>query len=108
MLPNPAQFGSALSELLTGGDRRERPDSRQSFYVALAKVLGAAAWIDAPINQAEINVVKSLLNELSPRLTSRELRRVQRYLTEPVPRAHWDELLLVLSEFTRTACFVCF
>ena len=101
VLPNPAQFGSALSELLTGGDRRERPDFRQSFYLALAKVLGAAAWIDAPINQAEINVVKSLLNELSPRLTSRELRRVQRYLTEPVPRAHWDELLLALSEFTR-------
>ena len=101
MLPNPAHFGSALSELFTGGDRRERPDFRQSFYLALAKVLGAAAWIDAPINQAEINVVKSLLNELSPRLTSRELRRVQRYLTEPVPRAHWDELLLALSEFTR-------
>ena len=101
MLPNPAQFGSALSELLTGGDRRERPDLRQSFYLALAKVLGAAAWIDAPINQAEINVVKSLLNELSPRLTSRELRRVQRYLSEPVTRAHWDDLLLALSAFTR-------
>ena len=102
MLPNPAHIGSALSDLLGGGGRRrERPDFRQAFYVALAKVLGAAAWIDAPINQPEVNVVKSLLNELSPRLTSRELQSVQRYLTEPVPAAHWDELLLALSDFTR-------
>ena len=95
-------FGSALSDLLTGsGNKRERPDFRQSFYLALAKVLGAAAWIDGPINQAEVNVVKSLLNELSPRLTTRELQRVQRYLAEPVPREHWTELLADLSEFTR-------
>ena len=95
-------FGSALSDLLTGsGNKRERPDFRQSFYLALAKVLGAAAWIDGPINQAEVNVVKSLLNELSPRLTTRELQRVQRYLAEPVPREHWTELLAALSEFTR-------
>ena len=95
-------FGSALSDLLTGsGNKRERPDFRQSFYLSLAKVLGAAAWIDGPINQAEVNVVKSLLNELSPRLTTRELQRVQRYLAEPVPREHWTELLAALSEFTR-------
>ena len=95
-------FGSALSDLLTGsGNKRERPDFRQSFYLALAKVLGAAAWIDGPINQAEVNVVKSLVNELSPRLTTRELQRVQRYLAEPVPREHWTELLADLSEFTR-------
>lgn len=102
VLPNPAHIGSALSDLIGGGGkRRERPDFRQAFYLALAKVLGAAAWIDAPINQPEVNVIKSLLNELSPRLTSRELRSVQRYLTEPVPDAHWDELLLALSDFTR-------
>ena len=102
VLPNPSMFGSALSDLLTGsGNKRERPDFRQSFYLSLAKVLGAAAWIDGPINQAEVNVVKSLLNELSPRLTTRELRRVQRYLAEPVPREHWTELLAALSEFTR-------
>ena len=95
-------FGSALSDLLTGsGNQRERPDFRQSFYLALAKVLGAAAWIDGPITQAEVNVVKSLLNELSPRLTTRELQRVQRYLAEPVPGEHWTELLVQLSEFTR-------
>ena len=95
-------FGSALSDLLGGtGNKRQRPDYRQSFYLALAKVLGAAAWIDGPISQAEINVVKSLLNELSPRLTTRELQRVQRYLAEPVPREHWSELLAQLSEFTR-------
>ena len=95
-------FGSALSDLLAGsGNKRERPDFRQSFYLALAKVLGAAAWIDGPITQAEVNVVKSLLNELSPRLTTRELQRVQRYLAEPVPREHWTELLAQLSEFTR-------
>lgn len=102
VLPNPAHIGSALSDLLGGGGRRrERPDFRQAFYLALAKVLGAAAWIDAPINQPEVNVIKSLLNELSPRLTSRELQSIQRYLTEPVPAAHWDELLLALSDFTR-------
>ena len=102
MLPNPAQIGSALSDLIGGGGRRrERPDFRQGFYLALAKVLGAAAWIDAPINQPEVNVIKSLLNELSPRLTSRELQAVQRYLAEPVPGEHWDELLLALSGFTR-------
>lgn len=102
MLPNPAYIGSALSDLIGGGGRRrERPDFRQSFYLALAKVLGAAAWIDAPINHDEVNVIKSLLNELSPRLTSREVQSVQRYLAEPVPGAHWDELLLALSEFTR-------
>ena len=102
MLPNPAQIGSALSDLIAGGGRRrERPDFRQGFYLALAKVLGAAAWIDAPINQPEVNVIKSLLNELSPRLTSRELQSVQRYLVEPVPEVHWDELLLALSGFTR-------
>ena len=95
-------FGSALSDLLGGtGNKRQRPDYRQSFYLALAKVLGAAAWIDGPISQAEVNVVKSLLNELSPRLTTRELQRVQRYLAEPVPREHWSELLAQLSEFTR-------
>ena len=95
-------FGSALSDLLAGsGNKRERPDFRQSFYLALAKVLGAAAWIDGPINQAEVNVVKGLLNELSPRLTTRELQPVQRYLAEPVPREHWTELLAQLSEFTR-------
>ena len=95
-------FGSALSDLLTGsGNKRQRPDFRQSFFISLAKVLGAAAWIDGPINQAEVNVVKSLLNELSPRLTTRELQRVQRYLAEPVPREHWTELLADLSEFTR-------
>ena len=95
-------FGSALSDLLTGsGNKRERPDFRQSFFLALAKVLGAAAWIDGPINQAEVNVVKGLLNELSPRLTTRELQPVQRYLAEPVPREHWTELLAQLSEFTR-------
>lgn len=102
MLPNPSLFGSALSELLGGGgNRRQRPDYRQSFYLALAKVLAAAAWIDGPINQTEVNVVKRLLNELSPRLTTRELRRVQRYLAEPAPRGHWPELLAQLSEFTR-------
>jgi len=102
VLPNPSMFGSALSDLLTGsGNKRQRPDFRQSFYLSLAKVLGAAAWIDGPINQAEVNVVKSLLNELSPRLTTRELQRVQRYLVEPVPREHWMELLAKLSEFTR-------
>ena len=102
MLPNPSLFGSALSDLLGGGgNRRQRPDYRQSFYLALAKVLAAAAWIDGPINQTEVNVVKRLLNELSPRLTTRELRRVQRYLTEPAPRGHWPELLAQLSEFTR-------
>ena len=102
VLPNPSMFGSALSDLLGGtGNKRQRPDYRQSFYLALAKVLGAAAWIDGPISQAEINVVKSLLNELSPRLTTRELQRVQRYLAEPVPREHWSELLAQLSEFTR-------
>ena len=102
MLPNPAQIGSALSDLIAGGGRRrERPDFRQGFYLTLAKVLGAAAWIDAPINQPEVNEIKSLLNELSPRLTSRELQSVQRYLTEPVPGVHWDELLLALSGFTR-------
>jgi len=102
VLPNPAQIGSALSDLIAGGGRRrERPDFRQGFYLTLAKVLGAAAWIDAPINQPEVNVIKSLLNELSPRLTSRELQSVQRYLAEPVPGVHWDELLLALSGFTR-------
>lgn len=102
VLPNPAHIGSALADLIGGGGRRrERPDFRQSFYLALAKVLGAAAWIDSPINQGEVNVIKSLLNELSPRLTSREVQSVQRYLAEPVPAAHWDELLLALSEFTR-------
>ena len=102
MLPNPSLFGSALADLLGGGgNRRQRPDYRQSFYLALAKVLAAAAWIDGPINQTEVNVVKRLLNELSPRLTTRELRRVQRYLTEPAPRGHWPELLAQLSEFTR-------
>ncbi len=102
VLPNPAQIGSALSDLIGGGARRrDRPDFRQGFYLALAKVLAAAAWIDAPINQPEVNVIKSLLNELSPRLTSRELQSVQRYLAEPVPDAHWDELLLALSAFTR-------
>ena len=102
MLPNPSLFGSALSDLLGGGgNRRQRPDYRQSFYLALAKVLAAAAWIDGPINQTEVNVVKRLLNELSPRLTTRELRRVQRYLAEPAPRGHWPELLAQLSEFTR-------
>ena len=102
VLPNPAQIGSALSDLIAGGARRrDRPDFRQGFYLALAKVLGAAAWIDAPINQPEVNVIKSLLNELSPRLTSRELQSVQRYLAEPVPDGHWDELLLALSGFTR-------
>ncbi|MDE0447667.1 MAG: hypothetical protein OXH96_13420 [Spirochaetaceae bacterium] len=102
MLPNPAHIGSALSDLIGGGGRRrERPDFRQGFHLALAKVLGAAAWIDAPINQPEVNVIKSLLNELSPRLTSRELQSVQRYLAEPVPGDHWDELLLALSGFTR-------
>ena len=102
MLPNPAQIGSALSDLISGGARRrERPDFRQAFYLALARVLGAAAWIDGPINQYEVNVIKSLLNELSPRLTSRELQSVQRYLGEPVPRGHWDELLVALGEFTR-------
>lgn len=102
MLPNPAHIGSALSDLIGGGGRRrERPDFRQGFYLALARVLGAAAWIDAPINQPEVNVIKSLLNELSPRLTSRELQPVQRYLAEPVPGTHWDELLLALSGFTR-------
>ena len=101
VLPNPSWLGSALSDLLAGGsNKREGPDYRQSFYLALAKVLGAAAWIDGPINHAEVNVVKSLLHELSPRLTTRELRRVQRYLVEPVPRAHWSELLVELSEFT--------
>ena len=95
-------FGAALSDLLGGsGNKRQRPDYRQSFYLALAKVLGAAAWIDGPINQAEVNVVKSLLNELSPRLTTRELQPVQRYLAEPVPREHWSELLAQLSEFTQ-------
>ena len=95
-------LGSALSDLLGGGgNKRQRPDYRQSFYLALAKVLGAAAWIDGPINQAEVNVVKSLLNELSPRLTTRELQPAQRYLAEPVPREHWSELLVQLSEFTR-------
>lgn len=102
MLPNPSLFGSALSDLLGGGgNRRQRPDYRQSFYLALAKVLAAAAWIDRPINQTEVNAVKRLLNELSPRLTTREQRRVQRYLTEPAPRGHWPELLAQLSEFTR-------
>ena len=102
VLPNPAHIGSALSDLIGGGGRRrERPDFRQAFYLALARVLGAAAWIDAPINQDEVNVIKSLLNELSPRLTARELQSVQRYLGEPVPRAHWDELLIALAEFTR-------
>ena len=102
VLPNPAQIGSALSDLIGGGSRRrERPDYRQAFYLALARVLGAAAWIDAPINQDEVNVVKSLLNELSPRLTARELQSAQRYLGEPVPRAHWDDLLVALAEFTR-------
>lgn len=102
MLPNPSLFGSALSDLLGGGgDRRPRPDYRQAFYLALAKVLAAAAWIDGPINQTEVNVVKSLLNELSPRLTTRELQRVQRYLAEPVPPAHWSELVAQLGEFTR-------
>jgi len=102
VLPNPAHIGSALSDLIGGGGRRrERPDFRQGFYLALAKVLGAAAWIDAPINQPEVNLIKSLLNELSPRLTSRELQSVQRYLAEPVPGDHWDELLLALSGFTR-------
>ena len=102
MLPNPAHIGSALSDLIGGGGkRRERPDFRQAFYLALARVLGAAAWIDAPINQDEVNVIKSLLNELSPRLTARELQSVHRYLGEPVPRAHWDELLVALAEFTR-------
>jgi hypothetical protein len=95
-------FGAALSDLLGGsGNKRQRPDYRQSFYLALAKVLGAAAWIDGPISQAEVNVVKSLLNELSPRLTTRELQPVQRYLAEPVPREHWSELLAQLSEFTQ-------
>ena len=94
-------LGSALSDLMSGGNKRQRPDYRQSFYLALAKVLGAAAWIDGPINQAEVNVVKSLLNELSPRLTTRELQRVQRYLAESVPSDHWSELLVQLSEFTR-------
>ena len=102
MLPNPSLFGSALADLLGGGgNQRRRPDYRQAFYLALAKVLAAAAWIDGPINQTEVNVVKSLLNELSPRLTTRELRRVQRYLTEPAPRGHWSELVAQLSEFTR-------
>lgn len=102
MLPNPSLFGAALSDLLGGGgNRRQRPDYRQSFYLALAKVLAAAAWIDGPINQTEVNAVKRLLNELSPRLTTRELRRVQRYLAEPAPRGHWPELLAQLSEFTR-------
>lgn len=102
VLPNPAQIGSALSDLIGGGGRRrQQPDFRQAFYLALARVLGAAAWIDEPINQQEVNVIKSLLNELSPRLTSREVQSVQRYLTEPVPGGHWDELLLALSEFTR-------
>lgn len=102
MLPNPSLFGSALADLLGGGGNQlRRPDYRQAFYLALAKVLAAAAWIDGPINQTEVNVVKSLLNELSPRLTTRELRRVQRYLTEPAPRGHWAELVLQLSEFTR-------
>ena len=102
MLPNPSLFGSALADLLGGGGNQpRRPDHRQAFYLALAKVLAAAAWIDGPINQTEVNVVKSLLNELSPRLTTRELRRVQRYLTEPAPRGHWAELVLQLSEFTR-------
>ena len=102
MLPNPSLFGSALADLLGGGGNQpRRPDYRQAFYLALAKVLAAAAWIDGPINQTEVNVVKSLLNELSPRLTTRELRRVQRYLTEPAPRGHWPELVAQLSEFTR-------
>lgn len=102
MLPNPAQLGSALSDLIGGGGkRREKPDFRQAFYLALARVLGAAAWVDGPIKQPEVNVIKSLLNELSPRLTSREVQSVQRYLTEPVPAAHWDDLLFALSEFTR-------
>ncbi len=102
MLPNPSLFGSALADLLGGGGNQpRRPDYRQAFYLALAKVLAAAAWIDGPINQTEVNVVKSLLNELSPRLTTRELRRVQRYLTEPAPRGHWAELVAQLSEFTR-------
>ena len=102
MLPNPSLFGSALADLLGGGGNRRRPpDYRQAFYLALAKVLAAAAWIDGPINQTEVNVVKSLLNELSPRLTTREQRRVQRYLTEPAPPGHWSELVAQLSEFTR-------
>ena len=101
MLPNPAWIGSALTDLMTGDDRPQRPDFRQAFYLALAKVLGAAAWVDGAINQAEVNVIKSLLHELSPRLTARELERVQRYLEEPVPDAHWLELQTQLAEFTR-------
>jgi hypothetical protein len=102
VLPNPAQLGSALSDLIAGGGkRRDKPDFRQAFYLALARVLGAAAWIDGPINQPEVNMIKGLLNELSPRLTSREVQSVQRYLTEPVPDAHWDDLLFALSDFTR-------
>ena len=46
-------------------------------------------------------MIKGLLNELSPRLTSREVQSVQRYLTEPVPDAHWDDLLFAVSDFTR-------
>ena len=38
VLPNPSMFGSALSDLLTGsGNKRERPDFRQSFYLALPR-----------------------------------------------------------------------
>ncbi len=102
MLPNPSWIGSALSDLLVGDpDRHRRPDYRQAFFLALAKVLGAAAWVDAPINQNEVNVIKTLLHDLSPRLTARELQRVARYLEESVPDEHFRELVSQLGRFTR-------
>ena len=84
----------ALVDLIAGGrSRRQKSDSRQPLFTALARLLSAAARADGPIVRAEQNRVKALLAPLNPPLTARELRAVMLDLEQPVDARMWDQLI---------------
>ena len=98
-MSDPSQFFQAFLDMVSGGRRRgAKPDERQPLYVALARVLAAAARADGPINRNEENRIKALVALLRPPLTVRELNSLMLDLDEPVGEAVWAELLPPLRE----------
>ena len=104
-MSDPSQILQGLVDLLAGGRScKQKPDLRQPLFVALARLLSAAARADGPIVRAEQNRVKALLAPLRPRLTARELLAVMLDLEQPVGARMWDELIAdVAARATRRA-----
>jgi uncharacterized tellurite resistance protein B-like protein len=75
--------------------------SSQSLFLALAKVLVAAAWADGELLHEEVNSMKDLLWRL-PQLSSRQWASLQMYLEAPIDEAERVRLVEALQDALRS------